>query len=95
MTDKATNTAQQTSSTVIIVDKRGNAAGIASFIFGLLSIFFLAPLFVPLALLLGVIGVIKKQLIWSVLGIVCGIIGFVTSPILLGLFGLAAISANL
>ena len=72
-----------------------NALGITSFIFGLISIFFLAPVFVPLALLLVIIAIIKKQLAWGIIGIICGIIGFVTSPILLGIFRLATIGVNI
>lgn len=80
---------------IIVQNNMSNALGIASFIFGLISIFFLAPVFVPLALLLGIIAIIKKQLAWGIIGIICGIIGFVTSPILLGIFGLATIGANI
>ena len=72
-----------------------NALGIASFVFGLISIFFLAPVFVPLSLLLVIIAIIKKQLAWGIIWIVCGIIGFVTSPILLGIFRLATIGVNI
>lgn len=81
--------------TIIVKNETGNALGIASFVFGVLSIFLLAPVFVPLAVLLGIIGVIKKQLVWSILGLVCALIGFITSPILLGIFGLVSIGASM
>nr|VFK30019.1 MAG: hypothetical protein BECKMB1821I_GA0114274_101315 [Candidatus Kentron sp. MB]VFK75020.1 MAG: hypothetical protein BECKMB1821H_GA0114242_101416 [Candidatus Kentron sp. MB] len=81
--------------TIILKNETGNAQGIASFVFGVLSLFLLAPIFVPLSVLLGVIGIIKKQLVWSILGLICAFIGFVTSPILLGIFGLASIGALL
>lgn len=87
------NTPANNAPTIIINQPAGNALGIASFIFGLLSIFFLAPLFTPLGLLLGVIAVIKKQLVWGILGLICALIGFMTSPILLGIFGLASVAA--
>ena len=94
MSEKESNTAQTTTAatTVIVQNNSSNALGIASFIFGLISIFVLSPIFVPLAVILGIIAVIKKQFVWGVLGLVCAVIGFMTSPILLGL-GLAAIGA--
>ena len=72
-----------------------NDVGIASVIFGVVSLFFLAPLFVPLALLCGIFAIVKKQRVWGVGGIVCGIIGFVTSPALLGMLLLAITGANI
>lgn len=59
------NKSTQSVTTLIIKQDTGNALGIAAFVFGVLSIFFLAPVFVPLALLLGIIAVIKKQLVWN------------------------------
>ena len=56
---------------------RANAWGIVSFVFGLTGIFILAPIFVPLALFFGVIAVIKRQLVWGALGLLCGAIGFI------------------
>ncbi len=79
--------------TVVVIQNQSNALGIASFIFGLISIFIFSPLFVPLALIFGVIGMLKKQIVWSIVGIIFAIIGFVTSPILLGMFGLASLGA--
>ena len=79
---------------VVIHDQRnGNAVGIASFIIGLLSVFFLSPVFVPIAMVLGVIGLIKGQALWSILGLIMSLIGFFTSPILLGILGLATVGA--
>lgn len=62
--------------------------GIASFILGLLSIFVMAPLFVPLAIIFGIFG-LKDSTGLSIAGIICAFIGFFTSPVLLGLVGLA------
>jgi accessory gene regulator protein AgrB len=73
---------------IIIQNAPNNSLGIASFIFGLISIFILSPIFVPLAVIVGTIAVIKKQYSWGILGLVCAVIGFLTSPILLGLLGL-------
>lgn len=81
--------------TIIVKNETGNAFGISSFIFGLLSIFVLSPIFVPLSVLMGIIGVMKKQLVWSIIGLVCAIIGFLTSPILLGVFGLITVGSTI
>ena len=56
---------------------RANAWGIASFVFGLIGLFILAPIFVPPALVFGVIAVVKRQLVWGALGLLCGAIGFI------------------
>lgn len=79
--------------TVVVVQNQSNALGIASFIFGLISIFIFSPIFVPLALIFGVIGMLKKQIVWGIVGIIFAIIGFATSPMLLGMFGLASLGA--
>jgi len=79
--------------TIIIRNETANAIGIAAFILGLLSIFIFSPIFVPIASILGVIAVVKKQLLWGILGLVCAIIGFVTSPILMGLTGIISIGS--
>jgi hypothetical protein len=84
---------QPTVTHVVVQSNPSNALGIASFVFGILSIFILAPLFVPLAMILGIIAVIKKQLLWGILGMVCALAGIATSPIFLGLMGLASIGA--
>ena len=52
--------------------------GVICFIFGLLSIFTLAPLFVPLALVAALFG--EGQGGWKVFGVILAIIGAVTSP---------------
>ncbi|MCX7066127.1 MAG: hypothetical protein NTW85_00260 [Methylococcales bacterium] len=72
-----------------------NDVGITSVIFGITSLFFLAPLFVPLALLCGILAVLKKQRVWGASGIVCAIIGFLTSPILFGVLWLAITGATM
>lgn len=82
------NTAAQT---IIIKNDMSNAAGIASFIFGLISIFFMAPIFVPLSILFGIIAIAKKQTGWAVIGLICAYFGFVTSPILMAMFAVTTI----
>ncbi|MGO9534062.1 MAG: hypothetical protein ACLP3B_23170 [Syntrophobacteraceae bacterium] len=82
---------KSTRSNVMNQTKNSSVAGIATFIFGLISIFFLAPIFVPLAVLMGIIALLSGQFAWGCIGLLCAFIGFITSPILMGIFGLALI----
>ncbi|MCI0560714.1 MAG: hypothetical protein MN733_19695 [Nitrososphaera sp.] len=66
-----------------------NALGIASFVFGIISIFSFAIVCVPLAVILGLLGLRHEQKVWAILGLVCAVIGFITSPILMGLVALS------
>ena len=93
MSDENSSAQTATATTVIVKHDASNALGIASFVFGLISIFILSPIFVPLALILGIVAVLKKQILWGGLGLVCALAGFVTSPILLGILGIASIGA--
>ena len=96
MTNNTDNSVKPEVVQKIIIEKNtSNAFGIASFIFGIISIFFLAPIFVPLSLLFGIIAIVSKQLAWGIMGIICAIIGFMTSPILLGIFGLMTIASSI
>lgn len=79
---------------IIIVEKKSDALGIASVIFGLVSIFVLSVIFVPLALLFGILGILRKQYVWSSVGIIFALIGFATSPMLLGMAGIASMGAQ-
>lgn len=90
----ATRTYRQPT-TVIVKNYTSSATGIASFIFGLISIFWLAPLFVPLAVLMGIIAIISRQFAWGLIGLLCAFIGFLMSPILMGVLGVTSIVANL
>jgi len=83
----------QEQTTIIVRHDTSNADGIASFIFGLISIFIFAPLFVPLAVILGIIAIINRTLVWGTLGLICAAIGFLTSPVLLGLFAITTIAS--
>jgi hypothetical protein len=77
------------------INPQDNDVGIAALIFGITSLFFLAPLFVPLTLLCGIIAILKKQLVLGVGGIICGVIGLVKSPMLFGTFWLAITGTNI
>jgi hypothetical protein len=93
MAEEMSEAVKAATATVIVQNNTSNAIGIASFVFGIISIFIFAPLFVPLAVILGIVAIVKKQLVWGILGIFCAIIGFATSPILLGLLGLVSIGS--
>lgn len=80
--------------TVIVRNDTSNAIGIASFVLGLVSIFFLSFILSPIAIILGIIAIIKKQLAWGIVGLICAMIGVLTSPILLGMLGLTSLVAN-
>ena len=60
--------------------------GIASFIIGLIGIFFLSFILSPLALIFGIIAIFQKQMIWGIFGIIFAIIGTVTSPVIMSLY---------
>jgi len=79
---------------VIIIEKQSDALGIASVIFGLVSIFVFSVIFMPLALLFGILGLLKKQYVWSSVGIIFALIGFATSPMLLAMVGAANMGAK-
>ena len=66
--------------------------GLVSFTLGIISIFYMSPVFVPLAILLGIVALCKKQFVWGILGIICAFVGFITSPILLAALGLTALA---
>ena len=68
--------------------------GLVSFIMGVVSIFYMAPVFVPLAIITGIVALFKKQFLWGMLGLICAFIGFITSLILLAALGLTAIAIH-
>ena len=67
--------------------------GIVSFVIGIIGIFLISFILSPLALLFGIISMFReKNKLWGLLGIVCAVIGAITSPILMGILGLSLIS---
>jgi len=68
--------------------------GIVSFVIGLIGILFLSFILSPLALIFGVFSLMKDHSkIWGILGIIFAIIGAITSPVIMGLIGVATFSA--
>ena len=61
--------------------------------FGVLGIFTFAPLFVPLALIFGLIALFAGQLVWGFSAVVLAVAGFLSSPIFMTLLGMGAVAA--
>ena len=59
--------------TVIVVQGQSSALGICSIICSVISIFFIALLFAPLGILLGIIAVVKKQTVLGIIGIIIAV----------------------
>jgi hypothetical protein len=69
---------------VIIVNQASSAIGICALIFGIISIFFLAIVFVPLSLILSAIALIKKQYVWGICAIIVALFSAFLSPTIWG-----------
>lgn len=70
---------------------QSNAVGICALVFSILGFFFLAILFIPVAIVLSAIALIKKQHVWGICALIICIIAICTSPsfyFLLFMFGL-------
>lgn len=61
--------------------------------FGLLGIFTFAPVFVPLALIFGLIAIFAGQILWGLTSIILAIAGVLSSPTLMLIFGVGAFAA--
>lgn len=75
---------------VVFIKEQSKVFGILGLVFGLLSIFLLAVLFVPLGLIFCLFGLLKRDsanIALSVLGLLLCLIGFLTSPFLMSLIG--------
>ena len=68
-------------------------AGYLAVASGLAGIVTYAIVFVPLALVLGVVALFRGQPGWGIAGLGLAVVGTLTSPTLLALLGLAAIAA--
>ena len=66
---------------------------ITSTVCGVISIFFMAPIFSTLGLVFGGIGLSQKEHVLSTIGIVASILGILTSPIIMGLIGMGSMLA--
>ncbi len=57
--------------------------------FGFLGIFINGPVFVPLTLICSVVALFMRQASWAFIGLLLTVVGFMMSPVLLALVGLA------
>ena len=83
--------------TKVVIERPDTATlGIVSFVIGLIGILFISFILSPLALIFGVFSLMKDDSkIWGILGIIFAIIGALTSPILMGLLGVATVFGTL
>ncbi len=90
MNAQSINTISSNAQTVIIKEK-SKTFSIFGIVFGLLSVFIMAILFVPLSIIFSLLGLLKRDttnIILGVTGLVLSLIGLMTSPLLMGLIGL-------
>tara|TARA_B100001093_G_scaffold19559_1_gene17621 strand:- start:329 stop:601 length:273 start_codon:yes stop_codon:yes gene_type:complete len=78
----------------IIIKQSSSIYGSLSIIFGFIGIFILSPLFSPLALILGLLACLQKEYAAGLIGISFGVIGILTSPILLALLSMPSITIH-
>ena len=78
----------------IIVKQSSSIYGSLSIIFGFIGVFILSPLFSPLALILGLLACLQKEYTAGLIGIFFGVIGILTSPILLALLSMPTITIH-
>lgn len=75
-------------------NESSHSIGISSFVLEC-RVFFLSPVFVPLAFVFGIIGAINNQMAWIIFGLICALLGFLTSLVLLCVFNMVSIGATL
>ncbi len=75
----------------IVIKQSAPIYGTLSIIFGFIGIFILSPLFSPLAFILGLLACLQKEYTAGILGIIFGIIGAITSPILMAILHMPTI----
>ena len=78
----------------IIVKQSSSIYGSLSIILGFIGVFILSPLFSPLALILGLLACLQKEYAAGLIGILFGVIGILTSPILLALLSMPTITIH-
>ena len=71
---------QEKGGTVVVVQGQSSALGICSIICSIVSIFFVALLFAPLGILLGIIAVTKKQTALGIISIIIAVASLLMSP---------------
>ena len=72
----------------IVIQNKTPVLGIISILIGLVGVPFMSFVLSPLALVLGGISIMCKQVGTGIIAIILAIIGIMTSPILLSVLGL-------
>ena len=78
--------------TKIIIKEQTQIYGVLSITFGFIGIFIFSFIFSPIAFILGVLAISKKEYTAGFIGIAFSIIGVLTSPILMALLHLPSIT---
>ena len=83
---------ENTPQRVMIVNQSpSSAVGICALIFAIISIFFFAIVFVPLAIILSIIAILKKQFTWGICALIVACASALLSPTVWGaLLGMAS-----
>jgi hypothetical protein len=91
MSENASN--EKKENVVVVVQQApGSGIGICALIFAILGLLIIAIPFVPLALILSIVAIVKKQLMWGICALVITIIAAILSPSIWLLLGFALIS---
>lgn len=91
MTVNNVNRTSSAETQVVFIKTKSKTFGILGLVFGLISVFILSVLFVPLSIVFSVLGLLKRDptnIILGASGLVLSLIGLMTSPMLMGLVGL-------
>ena len=79
---------EATQERVVVIRERNPVFGTLSIVLGLIGVFVASFILSPLALILGVTAIFGGQPISGITGVLLATVGILTSPILIGLFGL-------
>lgn len=85
---------EETNVTVTFINPGNNTVGICAFIFSIISLFLFTIVFMPIALILAIIALIKKQYAWGVCALIVCIIAACISPTIWFLIGLWSLVAG-
>lgn len=73
---------------VVLINLKSEAIGICAFIFGILSMYKLTILLMPISLVLAAMAWTKNQRVWAICAIIACVIAFLTSPKILFMLGM-------
>ena len=71
---------------VVVVQPQSQAFGICALIFAIISIFFMAFIFVPLAIIFAIVALVKGQVVMGICAIIIAIVSGAMSPTIWALF---------